>query len=1180
MFITGGPMVFFHSLHEKLKSWQGSHPRSFELTGLKVEHWNYFYFQEIHNGLDKSCIKNSQVLIFEDQDRAEDFANEMDARISQNHQTRILFYPGHEHSPYSGVIASEVQFLERLKVLSFLCQKNDTKFIIATTLEALGLKTVPPRFFSHAQTVQVDDIISPMELKKKCVHLGYQSTSSVEEPGTFSHKGEIFDLYPIDGEPTRIHYFDDLVESMYLIDPQSKKTLKDHPITKLSLVPGPLNLIQDDLVLALRENLPTPLPGHKNKFEVRKAIFQHLSDNQLFPNYVNYEGLFHNDSRSLYDYIRELNVTYILIDAEKISRNFLDFREEVLQDFSREQELIESDVVLPSPDRIYNFNFFQSIQENHHSLHVEPLKIFLEKDLGSNIDLENTVHLNISLAKNFLRDHVNPTLPRSEFISECLLFLEKFFKHSGRIIFCSYTENSREELKHLIELKNWGRDLLERTSFEIYRLEEGFFYDSEKTIIITDGDLFSIKKSKNNTKSAVDLDLFAEQLSTLKIGDYVIHSEYGVGEYLGLEALEIGGEKSDYLIIKYSENDKVYVPVYKLNVIQKHAEGEAGLKLDSLRTNKFQALKARAKTSVKTLAFDLLKLQAERELAKAYAFSPPEENYHDFEMAFPFDETADQMKAIQSVLDEMQKPRPMDFLVCGDVGFGKTEVAMRAAFKAVLDKKQVAVLVPTTILALQHYNSFVKRFKNFPVNIEFVSRFKSAKESKEIFQKTKEGKVDILIGTHKILSESLDFLDLGLVIVDEEQRFGVGHKEKMKLLKSSVDFLTLTATPIPRTLQLAFLGLRELALIKTAPPRRQSIKTYIIKEDEYTIQTAIKKELQRGGQVFIVHNKVQDMEQYVHFIRELVPEAKIIFAHGQMSEKDLEERVTAFYNGQYQILIATTIIESGIDIPNANTMIIDRADTFGLAQLHQLRGRIGRSDKKAYAYFIVPRLKEVSTIASKRLHALQTYAEMGAGFNLATVDLEIRGAGDILGATQSGHIEAVGLELYMELLKEAISEIKGERRLMKKDIEIQTPFEAFIPNKYIQDATERLKTYKRLSNCENLDQLLLIKEELEDVFGIFPMELSNLFHLIEVRIHLQSSGVKNVNVLGKTIIVKFDPKVFESYPALRDQIIQFFISRPKIYQFTPDFKVVYNLKDTVTQKDLLAFAKEVSKLSA
>ncbi len=641
--------------------------------------------------------------------------------------------------------------------------------------------------------------------------------------------------------------------------------------------------------------------------------------------------------------------------------------------------------------------------------------------------------------------------------------------------------------------------------------------------------------------------------------------------------MDVGEDKTDFLVIQYQNKDKVYLPVYKINLIQKHADSNAQIGVANLRSNKFQQLKDRAKNSVKKLAFDLLKLQAERESSKAYSFSPPDENYREFEMAFPFTETPDQKAAIEKVIDEMQQPRPMDYLVCGDVGFGKTEVAMRAAFKAVLDHKQVAVLVPTTVLALQHYNSFKKRFKDFPVNIEFLSRFKSAKESKQILEDVNDNKVDILIGTHKLLSDKVKFHDLGLVIVDEEQRFGVGHKEKLKLMKSNVDFLTLTATPIPRTMQLAFLGLRELSLIKTAPPKRQSIKTYIIHEDEKTIQDAIRKEINRGGQVFFVHNKVNDMEILYSELQRIVPEAKIIMAHGQLPEKDLEKRMERFYSGEFNVLLSTTIIESGIDIPTANTMIIDRADTFGLSQLHQLRGRIGRSEKKAYAYFIIPKNRNLTEVAEKRLKAIQSYADMGSGFSIASADLEIRGAGDILGASQSGHIEAIGLELYMELLQEAIAELKGEKRIINYDIEFATPFSSYIPNHYIKDASERLKYYKKLSNSKSLDQLDEYKDELVDIFGSFTQEVDNLFTILECRIRLSGSGIKSLKVSGRIVTIIFDQNILNQNTELRDIIVKTFISRPKVYQFTPDFKVIYTHKNEISQEELIDITKNIAE---
>ena len=1164
-------MTHFNSLLQKILNWDGSASSPLYLYGANTQQWS-FILNTFLNEHSKQFLQKSHVIVTASNDEAEDFHASLHLAHGNN-SIELLFYPGLEASPYSGVLSSEKCFYERLEVLSKLHRfsTTKTKFILVTSFEALSLKTPPKSFFNQFSfDLKIDDIISPTDLARKLVTLGYSSATSVEEPGTFIQKGQIFDIYPVGSGPVRLSYFDDLIESIHSIDLDTQKTLRDQSYQQIPVAPAARILAQHDFPVTLRENIPNFGPAFKNKFEYRKNVFARLSDGQLFENYPAYFPLFFKDAISLVDYLDRDQTMFLYMGASEIQRSHLDMIESFRVEFEQSQEDPANESILPDPARLYDFTLVSNLTDDKNLL-VD--QINLTMTVG---EVADSVDLRLISTKTFFNQNINPALPKPDYIVAALQFLKKQFQFRGKIYFSSYSEASKKEIQHLIEMQDYTEDLKRRIEFLNFRVSEGFYYEGENFLIITDGDLFAAKKTKAQKQKKVDLDLFAEQLATLKAGDFVVHSEYGVGEYLGMEALDIGGDKSDFLVLKYAENDKVYVPVYKLNLIQKHADSAAGLKTDSLRTNKFALLKARARNSAKTLAFDLLKLQAERQSSVAYAFSPPDHLYREFELAFPFDETPDQARAIEEVLECMQKPVPMDYLVCGDVGFGKTEVAMRAAFKAVEDKKQVAVLVPTTILALQHYNSFTKRFKDFPIRIEFISRFKSAKESKEILEKAEKGEIDILIGTHKLLSDKLKFSDLGLVIVDEEQRFGVGHKEKLKLMKASVDFLTLTATPIPRTLQMAFLGLRDLSLIKTAPPRRQSIKTYVIKEDDLTIQMAIQKELQRGGQVFVVHNKVNDIEEYAGYIRELVPEAKIVFAHGQMSEKELEDKINAFYNGTYQVLIATTIIESGIDIPNANTMIIDRADTYGLSQLHQLRGRIGRSDKKAYAYFVVPRLREISTIAQKRLHALQTYADMGAGFNIASVDLEIRGAGDILGATQSGHVEAVGLELYMELLKDAINEIRGEKKMLKKDIEIVTPFPAFIPNHYISDPSERLKQYKRLSNCETLSLLENIRDEFQDVYGLFSEELSNLFVVLETRIHLQTLGLKSVQVGGTAITLKFDRQFLEDNTILRDKVVNFFISRPKIYQFTPDYRVIYTHKSAVTQTDLLKFSREIS----
>ena len=1164
-------MAHFNSVLHKILNWDQHSSDQLHIYGTTLEQWSYVLHSFLQNQ-NHHLFNKSHLIITSSNEEAEDLYQSLEQYCGK--EMRIIFYPGLDGSPYSGVISSEKGFYDRFDVLSRLAHKSEkeNKFFLLTSFEALALKLPPPEFFrKNSFFINVDDIIAPIDLAKKLVALGYSSATSVEEPGTFIQKGQIFDLYPVGGNPVRLSYFDDLIESIHEIDLDTQKTIKDKPLSKCLISAAAGIFTSGDFPITLRENIPQFGPDQKSRFEYRKSLFSRLADNQLFENYPAFIPLFFKQTATLFDYL-PINECFVsVIGANEMIRSFLEFKEQLRVDFEADEASDKSENIFPHYHSLYDFSFLDALDEN---------KVILIDQLNLNMtfgDVADSIDLRLIKTKTLFNQVLNPALSKPDFIKEALLWIKKQFEFKGSIFFSSYSESSRAEIQHLIEMQNFPRELKDRIHYLNYKIAEGFFYEGENFLLITDGDLFAAKKTKVQKATKVDLDLFAEQLSTLKIGDYVIHSEYGVGEYLGLEALNIAGDKTDFLVLKYAESDKVYVPVYKLNLIQKHADSHAGLKTDSLRTNKFQLLKVRARTSAKALAFDLLKLQAERQSSQAYAFSEPDHLYREFELAFPFEETPDQSRAIEEVLAAMQKPVPMDYLVCGDVGFGKTEVAMRAAFKAVEDKKQVAVLVPTTILALQHYNSFTKRFKDFPIRIEFISRFKTPKESKQILEKVEKGEVDILIGTHKLLSDKLKFLDLGLVVVDEEQRFGVGHKEKLKLMKASVDFLTLTATPIPRTLQMAFLGLRDLSLIKTAPPRRQSIKTYVIKEDELTIQNAILKEIQRGGQVFIVHNKVHDIEEYAGFIRELVPEAKITFAHGQMSEKDLEDRINSFYNGAYQVLIATTIIESGIDIPNANTMIIDRADTYGLAQLHQLRGRIGRSDKKAYAYFVVPKMREISGIAQKRLHALQTYADMGAGFNIASVDLEIRGAGDILGATQSGHIEAVGLELYMELLKDAIFEIRGERKLLKKDIEIITPFPAFIPNHFISDPSERLKQYKRLSNCESLAGLENIKDELQDVYGIFNDELNNLFVVLEVRIHLQTLGLKSVSVGGSAITIKFDKTFLDSNTELRDRVVNFFISRPKVYQFTPDYRVIYTHKSAVNQIELLHFSKDISQ---
>jgi len=1155
-------MKAFNSLQEKINNWLQSSDKKLNVYGARPHEWIFMLLSE-----KEQTLKGPKLFAFPDLEEAELFYDSLKKVVPRKN---LLFYPGLEQDLYSSALESERNLFERLKALDLL-STNSTDQIIVCTYNGLFLKIPQKEFFrENSFSIQVEDIISPEELKLKLVEIGYDYSITVEEPGTFSAKGEIFDVFPTSSGPVRLHYFDELIESIHPIDLKSQRTVKDVNLDTVHFGPSPHLLTREPYRSILRSNIPQPSPGFLEKFEKRKSIFSRLNSGELFEDYVNYFPLFFKETSTLLEYLTE-DYQITLFESFKTFQLNDEYKESLRVDYESISADPSSDSLLVEPDKFYDCSF--DIQNNRKTILSNLLHISEEET-----SLSNTIELNLEPAKGFVFKNVNPTLNKFDQIKEAFSQLKKSFIREGQIIISCHGESSKDEIKFLCEENGLISSLGDRLKFVDIPLVSGFYYKNDKILVLSDSDLFGNKKNKTKTSSQKHIDLFAEQLATLQSGDYVIHNEHGMGKFLGMQSMSVGDSSSDFLIIEYTQGDKVYVPVYKLNLIQKHSDSQISTKVDSLRVNKFSKLKEKAKNAIKTLAFDLLKLQAERESGQAFSFTPPDHLYYEFELAFPFTETADQKDAIIDVLESMQKPKPMDHLVCGDVGFGKTEVAIRAAFKAILDKKQVAVLVPTTVLAYQHFHSFQKRLKDFPVEIDFLSRFKSTKERKETIEKLETGQIDIIIGTHMLLSNKLKFKDLGLVVVDEEQRFGVNHKEKLKLMKSNVDFLTLTATPIPRTLQLAFLGLKELSLIKTAPPKRQSIKTYVIKEDWLTIKEAIERELSRGGQVFIVHNRVKDIESYTNTIKELVPHANIIHAHGQMSESELEKRITGFYEGKYQILISTTIIESGIDIPNANTMIINRADTFGLSQLHQLRGRIGRSEKKAYAYFVIPKTGILTEVARKRIKAIQTYADKGSGFNIANCDLEIRGAGDILGAYQSGHIESIGLELYMELLKEAIEELRGEKEIINKNIEIITPFPCFIPNNYIEDSSLRLKEYKRLSNCTKLEDLNSIADELEDIFGPFPRELNHLFTIFQVRIKLQKTGIKAVKVAGNIVSLEFDKGILDQNPDLKGKVIDTFISRPKRFQFSPNYKVVYSHKKNVDPEDLVSFAEEISEL--
>ncbi len=646
-------------------------------------------------------------------------------------------------------------------------------------------------------------------------------------------------------------------------------------------------------------------------------------------------------------------------------------------------------------------------------------------------------------------------------------------------------------------------------------ISEGFEMPSYKLAVLTEEELFRKKMPKKRKKQKISNAERIKSYQELETGDYVVHTNHGIGKYLGIETLQVNDVHKDYMVLRYSGNDKLFVPVEQIDQVQKYVGSEGKEpKLYRLGGTEWKKVKSRVQSSVEDIADDLIQLYAEREASKGYAFSKDSEMQKDFEAAFPYEETEDQLRCIEEVKDDMERERPMDRLLCGDVGYGKTEVAIRAAFKAVIDNKQVALLVPTTILAQQHFETFQERFQDFGLNVGILSRFQTAKQQKETLDQLEKGLVDVVIGTHRLLSKDIKFKDLGLLIIDEEQRFGVKHKEKIKQLRSNVDVLTLTATPIPRTLHMSMVGVRDLSVIETPPENRFPIQTYVVEYNPPFIKEAIEREMSRDGQVFFLYNRVDMIDRVAAEIDELVEDARVAHAHGQMNERQLENIMLDFLEGNYDVLVSTTIIETGVDIPNVNTLIVNDADKMGLSQLYQLRGRVGRSNRLAYAYFTHQKDKVLTEVAEKRLEAIKEFTELGSGFKIAMRDLSIRGAGNLLGTEQHGFIDSVGFDLYSQMLNEAI-QAKQEGKTYEEtkpfEVEMTLSLDAYIPSEYIEDETQKIHMYKRIHAVKEVSEIFEIKDELIDRFGSYPQEVEELMQVARIRLLAQKEKVETVH---------------------------------------------------------------------
>jgi len=1062
----------------------------------------------------KGGFKGALLVIVPGQEQVNSWAADLEQLLPER---RVFVFDPAEALPFEVVAASREPAARRLETLAAL-RAGEEQLVVVASIEALLPKLIPPLCWEKAViTLQVNQEYNYNELPLQLVQAGYERLDTAEAPGQFAVRGDIVDIYPFYGCPVRIEFWGDEVTSLKRLDPESQRStdsldlVRIWPVREFIYDPELANRAQEGIEQAYKKRR-TQLKGNKSvllRLQQRANRLHEMARTGTGGSLNLVQPYFYPEQVSLLDYLPEDSLV-ILDDPGRLPEQAKGRTALLESDYRRLFQ--EGGSFTPWQE------YYFSGEQLFASIRNFPLVCFTH--LLTRVSMIEPKALVTITVKE-----MQPFLGRPDLLAQ---ELKEMLGKKMTILLLTGAESSLKQLERelrdrelsFLTADKWQQDLLKgRLQLASGLLRQGFEVPGVLAII-TAKELYGRGKSRSRHRRKT-----AGRLSDLTPGDYVVHVHQGIGRFMGITEKETDGSKRDYLEIAYAGDARLFVPVDQVDLVQKYVGPEGATpRLSRMGGGEWTRLKQRVKKRVKELAQDLLALYAERERTQGYAFSPDTIWQKEFEEQFPYEETPDQLEAIKQVKADMEKPRPMDRLLCGDVGFGKTEVAIRAAFKAVQDGKQVAVLVPTTVLAQQHYLTFKERFAPYPVQVDMLSRFRSPAEQRTTINNLKKGLVDIVIGTHRLLSKDVVFKDLGLLVVDEEQRFGVAHKEKIKMLKANVDVLTMTATPIPRTLQMSLGGVRDLSLIETPPEDRLPVQTYVLEYDPEVVREAILKEIQRGGQVFYVHNRVQTIFRTAQYLQGLVPEATFRVAHGQMKEEDLEKVMWEFLNQKFHCLVCTTIIESGLDFPNANTLIVENADWFGLAQLYQLRGRVGRSNRLAYAYFTFNRDKVLTEQAEKRLRALQEFTEFGSGFKLALRDLEIRGAGNILGAEQHGHMAAVGFDLYNQLLQEAVKELKGEKLPEKKaaaplfDLRV----DSYLPDDYIKDGREKVEIYRRLAMSESMEEVKELAAEVCDRFGRMPEQVVYLFDLALIRVRAAQLGIKDVQHNRYTMAIRFE----------------------------------------------------------
>jgi len=1072
-----------------------------------------------------------------------------------------VHFPDWEILPYDSFSPHQDIISQRLAALYNLPDfKHGVLIIPISTL----MHRVCPRAYIDGYTfiLSKGDKLELATMPLKLQHCGYQNNSQVMGHGEFAVRGSILDIFPMGADtPYRIDLFDNEVDSIRIFDPETQRSEQEVP--NIRLLPAREYPFTEDAIKEFRTNWRDVFSGDPRNC----PIYQDVSQGNKAAGLEYYLPLFFSNTATLFDFLPQDNLILRVGDIEQAANEFW---QQVLQRYDQ----YGHDITRPllAPQQVF----------------IEPTEIFRFTKNSPQIQC-HFANVTAGAGRVNIATASLPDISAQPKLPEPLYNLHQFISSTDyRILFCVESTGRRVVLEELLTKNNirttavdgWLEFLQSnnRICLAVAPLEDGIIFEESCLCIITESELLGrrvMQRRRRKTK-AIDPAASISNLAELTIGAPVVHIEYGVARYQGLTILKLGEQDGEFVTLEYANNDKLYVPVTSLHLISRYSGADLEhAPLHSLGSDKWQRAKRRAAEQIRDVAAELLQIYAQREARKGFAFPAPDSTYLSFASAFPFEETIDQQHAIEQVITDLTAPKPMDRVICGDVGFGKTEVAMRAAFLAVQGGTQVAVLVPTTLLAQQHFQTFSDRFADFPIQVEVTSRFRSKPEQLEVQRKLAAGTCDIVIGTHKLLQDDVQFKNLGLLIIDEEHRFGVRQKERFKALRAQVDILTLTATPIPRTLNMSMSGIRDLSIISTPPAKRLSVKTFVRERSKALIQEAINRELSRGGQVYFLHNQVETIETTAAELTEWLPNARIIVAHGQMAERELEQVMSDFYHRRYNVLVCTTIIETGIDIPTANTIIMDRADKLGLAQLHQLRGRVGRSHHQAYAFCLTPAEAVITKDAVKRLDALESLDTLGAGFILATHDLEIRGAGELLGEEQSGNLQTIGFSLFMELLDHTVKMLKegkdpGLELPLNPGTEIDLQIQAFIPEKYLGDVHARLILYKRIASAKTKDELDDLRVEMIDRFGDIPEQTHNLFGITTLKLLGADLGIKKIKVGAKGGKLEFIDK-----PNINpEKIVRLVKDNPRCYGFAGSTSISF-LLDLQSSEQRLKFVGEL-----